>query len=87
MTAASTWDKWHRLTSKRAENNADDTPVREPTALRDARPGPRIFTRGSCHELTDGAADGKQLPVIHAPKNIANDGTHHLLHTRQAQCG
>jgi hypothetical protein len=37
--------------------------------------------------LANGTAYRKQLPIVHAPDNVSNDGAHDLLYPGQAKCG
>ena len=43
--------------------------------------------QASRHELTNGAANHEQLPIVHAAKYVTDDGANHLLHAGQAKGG
>ena len=44
-------------------------------------------SQASRHELTNGAANYEQLPIVHAAKYVADDRSHHLLHASHAKGG
>jgi hypothetical protein len=47
----------------------------------------RPRTRALHHDLTTGVANHEQLPIVHAPEYVADDGTHHLLYASQSKGG